>query len=107
SGAVGEENLEGSASLQVKDQSVYLFANNSGPLQAYAVPDGKHTGHFLSIPEHLLKANFSYQDGSQRLQEFYYGSSYLSHTGRNLRLNGNETQIILYDFEGKEEIINP
>lgn len=106
-GLLIEENAKGSASIQMKGQCFYLFANNTGPLQAYTVADIKRVKRFLSIPANVFKAKISYQDGSQRLQEFYYGSSYLSQSGRNLPLNGNEVQITLYDFEGKEEKILP
>ncbi len=102
SGLMIEGNTKGAASIRMKDQHLYLFANNAGPLQAYT-SRGKDQEVSIAVPKNTFKAKITYKDGSQSMKEFYYGSSYLSQSSRSLTLTGKETQIILYDFEGKEK----
>ncbi len=107
SGLMIEGNSRGAASIQVKDQHVYLFANNGGPLQAYTSNDKEGGEVSIAVPKNTFKAKTIYKDGSQSMKEFYYGSSYLSQSGRDLTLTGEETQIIFYNFEGEEKKVTP
>ena len=107
SGLMIEGNARGTAGIQTKDQRVYLFANNNGPLQAYTATSGKGQAVSLAIPGNTFKAKITYQDSSQSIQEFYYGSSYLSQSSRSLVLTGEEAHITLYDFEGNQSAAYP
>ncbi|MEK6480993.1 VCBS repeat-containing protein [Catalinimonas sp. 4WD22] len=103
-GLLVDKNAKGAASIQVKGQPVYLFANTNGPLQAYNYDAfQQQDAAALNVPNHIFKAKITLNDSSQRVQEFYYGNSYLSQSGRKLTLYGNEVKIKLYDFSGKEE----
>ena len=105
SGLATQENLRGAAVLQKKEAWICLFANNSGPLQAYTATQSTGNEIAIPIPGDVTKAKIVFKDGSQRLQEFYYGSSYLSQSARALMLTGKEVRIYLYNSEGKEEEI--
>ncbi|WPP49210.1 VCBS repeat-containing protein [Catalinimonas niigatensis] len=105
SGLMIDKNSRGVASIHVKGQQIYLFANNSGPLQAYKSNLETQNIYYLNIPGDIFKAKITYQDSSQRVQEFYYGNSYLSQSSRTLPLNSNEIKVSLYDFKGEEAII--
>lgn len=107
SGLGVEGNSKGVAMLQQKDQRVYLFANNSGPLQAYKMRQAQGDEKLISIPADILKVKITFQDSTQRMQEFYYGSSYLSQSSRSLSLTGQEVEITLYDFKGQQTTIAP
>jgi hypothetical protein len=107
SGLAISGNSKGAAKVQHQGQWIYLFANNSGPLQAYATQSSSARTTLVSIPDTVLKATIVFKDNSQRLQEFYYGSSYLSQSGRNLLLTGKEARVNLYDFAGRVETFLP
>ena len=46
-------------------------------------------------------AQISYLDGSQEKREFYYGSGYLSHSSRHLKLSNKMQTVKIYDFQGR------
>jgi len=106
-GLLVDKNAKGAASIQVKGQTVYLFANNDGPLQAYRYDDLKQETKFMNIPTNIFKANITYNDSTQRVQEFYVGSSYLSQSGRKILLYSNEESIDLFNFQGEEDMMHP
>jgi len=82
----------------------YVFGRNSGSLKAYVVNSNLSERSMLAIPTNIAKAKITYNDGTKRLHEFYYGSSYLSQSSRHLLLNGNEKQVKTYDYSGKPTI---
>jgi hypothetical protein len=106
-GLLIDKNAKGVASIQVKNQQVYLFSNNNGPLQAYQYSPTMKKIEPLNIPAHIFKAIITFNDSSQRVQEFYYGSSYLSQSSRKFPLFGNEVLINFYDYKGAKEMTIP
>ncbi len=107
SGLAVQGNAKGAASVQHQGHWVYLFANNSGPLQAYTTSFSPDSETLVSLPDNILKATIVFEDSTQQLQEFYYGSSYLSQSGRNLVLTGKEVRVDLFDFVGRKEVFHP
>ncbi|MEM8969102.1 MAG: FG-GAP-like repeat-containing protein, partial [Bacteroidota bacterium] len=105
-GLLVDGDSRGVAILQQQDRSIYLFANNADSLQACTTvwPDAENV---MPISKDVLGARITFTDSSQRRQEFYYGNSYLSQSGRKLHLNGSEAEIQLIYFGGKEEVIIP
>ncbi|MGB3850161.1 MAG: VCBS repeat-containing protein [Tunicatimonas sp.] len=95
-------NARGSAVLQTPDQPIYLFASSGGPLQAYATTKRRKPKKTIEVPSDVFRALVTFGDGRQCIREFYYGSSYLSQSSRYLPLRGDEKQITLIDFRGKE-----
>ncbi len=101
-GLLVDKNAKGAASIRVKGQQVHLFVNNDGPLQAYKYDGVKPSKEFMSIPDHIFKAQVTLIGGRQRIKEFYYGNSYLSQSSRKLSLYGNEHTINLINFKGEK-----
>lgn len=97
-------NVRGAVSIQNNGRQTYVFGRNSDSLKAYVVDNGKNA--FLNILPNIAKASIQYKDGAERIQEFYYGSSYLSQSSRILTLNGNESRIVLYDFFGRKVTVH-
>ncbi len=96
----------GAASINIKGRQTYIFSRNSNTLKAYVVNDQPIPAIFIDVLPNVAKVMITYKDGSERLQEFYYGSSNLSQSGRTLFLNGNEKRMVFYDFFGKEAAIH-
>ncbi|WKN43726.1 VCBS repeat-containing protein [Tunicatimonas pelagia] len=107
SGLVVPGNARGVATLQLGNQWAYLFAKNSDSLQVYSTAHASSPKNFVTIPLNALKATVTFADSSQWVQEFYYGSSYLSQSSRKLPLSGQETEVRVTYFDGKEEVITP
>ena len=99
-------NARGSAVLQTPDQPIYLFASSGGPLQAYVATNRRKPEATIAVPSDVFRARVTFSDGQQRVQEFYYGSSYLSQSSRRLPLRGDEKQITLVDFRGNESVLS-
>ena len=52
-------------------------------------------------------AEIEYQDGAVEKREFYYGSAYLSHTSRHLKIPRNVRSVRIYDFKGNAREVTP
>ena len=89
----------GVSKIVINGVPTYLFGSNSEPLKAYTYFTDNRV---LNLPQNTLKAKITYRDGSKRLYEFYYGSSFLSQSKNFILLNGNEESIELYDLEGNK-----
>jgi hypothetical protein len=64
------------------------------------------------IPAKTIAANtmdtysiIKYKNGKTEKHEFYYGSSFLSQSGRFLTLNDEMTSVIFYDYKNKPRVI--
>ena len=96
----------GAVSINIKGRPSYIFSRNSGALKAYVVDNRSKPSLSIDVLPNVAKATIKYKDGSERLQEFYYGSSYLSQSSRTLFLNGNESRVVFYDFFGHEAAVH-
>ena len=100
SGFIVDGDAKGSAVIITGKELTHIFSRNSESLITYrkeATP-----ANLIKVPNDALKAKIILQDGSERLHEFHYGSSYLSQGTRFLELTGKEKQIIIYNFKGVE-----
>jgi hypothetical protein len=52
-------------------------------------------------------AQVEVSNGGSYKQEFYHGSSYLSHSSRTLLLSDDIASVVIFDFSGKKRIIHP
>lgn len=94
-------------SIKIKNQLIYLFGQNSGLLRAFALHPSVNSFGLLNVPSEVIKAKIDYLDNTKRIQEFYFGSSYLSQSSRVIQLSGKEKKITLYDYKGNETIVFP
>ncbi len=107
SGLLLKGNLRGSASIVVKDQLVFLFGQNSGSLKAYKIGKDFEKSNYMKISGDITKAKIKYLNNSERLVEFYFGSSYLSQSTRILELTDKEKEISLFYKNGSTKIWKP
>lgn len=100
SGFKADQDVKSLAEIRgAKGANIILVGNNSGAMQAFAA----HKDQKVQIP---LQPSDAYAlvrraNGKTYRQEFYYGSNYLSHTSRSLRVGSDITSIIIYDYQGK------
>jgi hypothetical protein len=82
----------------------YLLAasQNRGPLKVYK---SKSANTSLSILPTDISAIIEYKNGSKRKEEFYFGQSFLSQSGRFVVKNQNIKSITVTDVKGNKRII--
>ena len=96
-------DVRGTATMKINDQLVYLFGQNSGHLKAYTTNHQQYK--VLEVPMSKVKAKIKYNDGTERLCEFYFGTSYLSQSKRFIKLDKNIQHVMFYDSKGKGDIV--
>ncbi|QCW99501.1 RNA-binding protein [Aggregatimonas sangjinii] len=104
SGLYLDGEVRGAISLRSKDSNIFVFGRNSSTVSAYAFKNPKDAD-FITIPSNTAKAKITLPNGEERMQEFYYGSSYLSQSSRHLKRYGNERKIVFYSFSGIEQTV--
>jgi hypothetical protein len=73
-------------------------SQNRGPLKIFEL---KNTSQLMEVGPADVSAVFKYKNGTTRNQEIYYGSSFLSESGRFLILDKNITSVEIKDNMGK------
>jgi hypothetical protein len=84
------------------NQSFLIASQNRGPLEAFA-----SSNHFKIIPVEPMDAyaTISYKNGKVQKQEFYYGASFLSQSGRFLQLDDSVVSVTVFDFQGRKRML--
>ncbi len=95
--------FKGAALLKTDTNLVALFAKNNGAPKAYIIDDKKTA---IDIGKEIIKAEVSFLSGQKRLQEFYFGSSYLSQSTRKVMISGEESSITLINYKGEKTEVN-
>jgi hypothetical protein len=82
----------------------YLMAasQNKGPLKIFK---SKMTVASIAVLPNEVSAVISYVDGKTRKEEFYYGQSFLSQSGRSVLKNDKIKSITITDQRGNKRII--
>jgi hypothetical protein len=82
----------------------YMMAasQNRGPLKLFGLRVVSQT---IPIANNEIEAIIEYQDGTKRKEEFYYGQSFLSQSGRFLLKNDKVKSITIIDIKGNKRII--
>jgi hypothetical protein len=114
SGFVVDKDAKGLAKLLLKDgRELILSCINDGKLKVHITS----TQHPVSVsspdsyrdqyhPSHEdIYAIVKLKNGITRRHEFYYGSTYLSQSGRALVLTDDMVSFIVFDSSGKKKII--
>jgi hypothetical protein len=95
--------IPGNGKALVKLQSArgkYLLAagQNRGPLKVFQLKNNART---IRVGPSDVSALLKYKNGLTRKQEIYYGSSFLSESGRFLNLDKNVESVEIYDVHGQ------
>ncbi len=89
--------------LKTKDQPLLLAAQNQGPLLAFSK---KVTSKIITLRPGDMFADIQYADGKKRREEFYFGNSFYSQSGRHLIAAPGVQLITVTDNKGKTRSIN-
>lgn len=105
SGLLIDGNSRGTASITTNYGIVHLFGSNAVNLKAYNLINEEKGNNIIPIPANDIRAKIHMNNGKIRMHEFYYGSSYLSQSTRQISLSGHEKKIYGYDVTGNEKLI--
>ena len=107
SGFYADHDAKGFARLTGKGGStLLLIGNNSHAMETYEVtPTQKN----ITIKRDDVYAHVTTKDGATYKQEFYYGSTYLSQSSRQLHIPDNAVLVEIFDMKGnaRKITINP
>ena len=87
----------------VNDQYLLAASQNRGPLKVFRLKNSQKT---INISPTDVKALIHYKNGKTLEQEFYYGSSFLSQSGRFIRITDQVKGVELIDNKGVTRKVN-
>ncbi len=102
SGFMADKDGKAAARVVRAEAEIVVVANNADKLQVYEV---KQQGSYYKAQSEDAYAEVSLSNGTTYRHEFYYGSSYLSHSSRALILMPDVIRIKVTDFKGISRII--
>lgn len=82
------------------DSSLLVTSQNDGPLKAFRSPPLSDRSVPLEPTDQ--RARLTFEDGSTRKQELYYGSTYLSQSSRVLKIPPGVTRVEIYKSTGDQ-----
>jgi hypothetical protein len=85
------------------DQYLVAASQNKGPLKLYQRKSGSL---LIPVQQDDISALVHLKNGKVRKEEFYYGSSFLSQSGRFLAVDSNTVSVTITDGKGKTRAIN-
>ena len=88
-----------------QDESIYIVTQNQDSLKMFRSIERNREKVIVLEPQDAW-ATLTFKDGSTRRVEFYYGSTYLSQSTRQISISPAVTGITIYDFAGNSRSIN-
>ncbi|HSI78891.1 MAG TPA: VCBS repeat-containing protein [Lunatimonas sp.] len=86
-------------------QPLILVSSNDGDLKAFSVPLESSKGLFK--PESLdIKLVFKMGNGEEKVFELYHGSTYLSHSTRNIPIPESAVEVVVYNSMGEMRTVD-
>ena len=96
-------NAKALAKLRGASGSVLLAASqNKGPLKVFRQ---KNKMKLISLKPMDAYAVLHFKDGTSRKQEFYYGSSFLSASGRFMEISKKVHSVVITDYQGDSRTV--
>jgi hypothetical protein len=86
-----------------KNQCLVIASQNKGALSAYNL---KNEGGIVVVNKSEVSATIFYKNGKKRKEEFYYGSGYLSQSGRFINVNSHMKSVELIDIKGNKRVVD-
>ncbi len=83
-------------------ENIIMASQNQGPLKVFK-SNKKQTGTALSKNE--VYVVYTFKDGSKRKEEFYFGSSYLSQSGRFATMHNGCISMEIFDINNNKRTI--
>lgn len=101
---INGDNKAVASLIDADGSSLFLITSNSDSLQTYRSNKRKQPAVFLKPDDSYAIINN--RDNSKYRQEFYYGNSYLSQSGRHLIIGSSIKSITVFDTKGKSRTLN-
>lgn len=91
-------------SFATPDGRYYVAASqNNGPLKIFEKNDRSKTIPIKPLDAYAI---INYKDGTKRKEEFYYGSSFLSASGRFMEITPGMKSVEIVNYEGKKRNVS-
>ncbi|HZY77974.1 MAG TPA: VCBS repeat-containing protein [Cyclobacteriaceae bacterium] len=87
-----------------KGRDIYVASQNKGPLKAFVVE--RPNGYVCTPEKGDVFCEIKLADGKTRKQEFYFGSGYLSQSGRSIRVPKGAVSVTIHNADGKARIVD-
>ena len=87
----------------IKEKPLLIAAQNQGPLLAFSK---KMDNKMISVFPGDKYAEVQLADGKKRKEEFYFGSSFYSQSGRYLLAGSGIRSIVITDNKGIKRTVN-
>jgi hypothetical protein len=87
----------------LNNQYLVAASQNRGPLKVFRLKKNQKIIHLSPMD---VKADIKYKNGKTIVQEYYYGSSFLSQSGRFIRVSDQVESVELTDSKGVKRKIN-
>lgn len=101
SGFMADRDAKGLAKITLADgREVVLVGNNDNAMQAFVTE--VHSNYYRAGRDDAY-AMITRKNGSTYKHEFYYGSTYLSQSSRNLKLTSDMVSVKVFDVKGNEK----
>ena len=105
SGFFADGDAKGMAQIRTTDhKSLILVANNADRLDVFQTDSPANS---FTAENQDAYAVVKLKDGRSYRQEFYYGSTYLSHTTRSFTFTDAVESVEVYDYSGNKRTIKP
>jgi len=98
-GFLADRDAKGLVKLLLEDgRELIIVGNNDSPMQTYVT---RKAAQYYRAGEKDAYALVTLKSGQTRKQEFYYGSTYLSHSSRSVKLPQGVVEIKVGDSKGE------
>jgi ASPIC and UnbV/FG-GAP-like repeat len=97
---------DGKALIKIRgagDKYLIAASQHKGPVQVYSLNKQQQ---LIPLSASDAAVEYEFTNGTKRREEIYYGSSFLSQSGRFIIISGSIKKITIIDFTGKERMIN-
>jgi hypothetical protein len=84
--------------------SIFLISSNSDSLHTWRL--NKPLQKTVPVNADDVYAMITFQNGAKRREEFYFGSSYLSQSGRWMEIMSMYKNVVIYNTAGKKRELN-
>ncbi|WP_422080698.1 VCBS repeat-containing protein [Ulvibacterium sp.] len=88
--------------LNVANEKMLIVASQNNDSLRVFEPRKELFRELIKLKPNETKAQTRFADGSQNVQEFYWGSSFQSQSSRTLIINANAVEVRIFDYLGNE-----
>jgi hypothetical protein len=88
--------------LNIDNEKMLVVASQNNDSLRVFEPRQKLFKKLIKLEPNEVKSQIKFKDGSQNVQEFYWGSTFQSQSSRTLTINTDAVEVRIFDYLGKE-----